>query len=84
MILKAISFNPLKYELNGIEVPVVEHSYQDENDKPQKISYVVIDGEKVAIHHEAEISEKLRDSKVDEALQEVEVERISKLKPEIK
>lgn len=80
-LIKTVGFNPLKVEVNGIEVPVVEHSYQDENDKAQAISYVVVNGEKKVIQYRVELLEDLSSMKMDEVLTKVEKAREEKLNP---
>lgn len=79
--IKTVGFNPLKVEVNGIDVPVVEHSYQDENDKTQSISYILLNGEKSVIQSRTEILEDLASMKIDEVLTKVEKAREENLKP---
>lgn len=79
MKIKAISFNPLQYEVNGMPVPVVEKSYLDENGVSQSIKYLVVDGEKLVIQMKEEILTKVYAEGVDEALVKVEAERLKKI-----
>lgn len=79
--IRTVGFNPLKVEVNGIEVPVIEHSYQDEDDNTQIVSYVVVNGEKTVIQSRTEIFEDLSAMKIDEVLTKVEKAREEKLKP---
>lgn len=82
MNIRATSFDPLKYEVDGMESPITELTYKDENDVTRTLSYLVINGEKVAIKHEAELFEKLADSKLDDALVKVEEDRVKKIEDE--
>lgn len=79
MKIKAISFNPVKYEVDGIETPAQNVFYKDENGVERKLSYLIINGEKFPVEHRAEISEKLELAKVDQVLAEVETKRLEKL-----
>lgn len=78
MIIRAISFNPLKYEVNGMEVPVQETAYKDEDGVDCKVSYIVANGEKFPVEHMVEISEKLSVKSLDDVLIDVEAARIEK------
>lgn len=79
MKIKTISFNPLKVEVNGMEVPVLETIYKDEDGVDRKVSYVVVNGEKFPVEHRAELMEKIAFTKLDDVLTEVETKRQEKL-----
>lgn len=79
MIIKTTAFNPLKVEVNGMEVPVQETLYKDEDGANQKVSYVVFNGEKFPVEHRVELHEKLSFYKMDDVLAEVETKRLEKL-----
>lgn len=78
MKIKTISFNPLKVEVDGMEVPVQETLYKDEDGVDRKVSYVVANGEKFPVEHRVELMQKLSVKKLDDALIEVEAARIEK------
>lgn len=78
MKIKTIAFNPLKVEVNGTEVPVLETIYKDEEGVDRKVSYVVANGEKLPVQHRVELMEKLTFTKLDDVLKNVEDARIEK------
>lgn len=89
MTIRTIGFNPLKITVDDVETPVIDEKYLDEDGNSQIISYIVVNGEKIAIQHRAEILEKLKSFKLDEAIAKVEEIRLKNvsekaLKSEIK
>lgn len=79
MIIRAIAFNPLRVEVNGIEVPVSKTDYLDENGDYKSVQYVMVDGEKFAVEYQEKMVEEFLVNKVDVALAKVEAARIIKI-----
>lgn len=69
-------FDPLAVFVDGVETPVLETAYLDEDGKNQTISYVVVSGVKYPIRHRIEIYEKLVEKSMDETLVAVEIKRL--------
>lgn len=82
MIIRAISFDPLVYTIDGVVAPTSKTVYKDEKGEDRELVYIMKDGEKLAVQHQSELTEKLSDMKVDEALAEVEAKRIENTKLE--
>lgn len=78
MIIRAIGFNPLRYEVNGMEVPVIELPYLDEDSKGQSVKYIEVDGQKIVMEMKDKILEKVYGKGLDAAIIEVEEERQKK------
>lgn len=78
MKIKTIAFNPLKVEVDGMEVPVQETIYKDEDGVDRKASYITVNGEKFPVEHRVELMEKLSVKGLDEVLVDVEAARIEK------
>lgn len=78
MTIRTVLFDPIKVEVDGVESPILESSYQDEDGVNRKVTYVVVNGEKVPIQHQADLMVHLAGSKLDQALVKVEEARKKK------
>lgn len=76
MIIRTVSFDPIIVLVDGVQSPIVEVPYKDENGVDQKISFVVSNGEKIPIQHKADLFEFTETKKVDDALDAIEVKRL--------
>lgn len=79
MIIKTL-FNPMRLSVNGVETPVIEQSYLDEDGNAQKVIYAIVDGEKKVIQRRWDLDEKIEiHQSVDVALVKVEEARLKKI-----
>lgn len=79
MIIRTISFDPIKVTVDDVEVPVIESTYQDEDGIMQKVIYVEANGEKVPIQYQTKLIEHSKEIKIDQALERVESKRLEKV-----
>ena len=73
-------FNPMRLEVDGVETPIVEHTYLDEDGNTQTCKYAIVNGEKQIIERRWDLDEKiLQHRSLDVALAKVEEVRVQKV-----
>lgn len=79
MIIRTISFDPIKVTVDDVEVPIIESTYQDEDSNEQKIIYIEVDGEKIPIQYQSSLIEHPKEIKIDAAIERVVIKRLDKI-----